>query len=1240
MSEERHNKIVKINPQTFSTKMMYDIFLDFLQEGEDGWKAVRNKPWPYGAVLKVPNWKDGEYGYVGIMYGQIEGRGKKHFYSVNKDSSYGKWITESKNLQKLAYDTIFPFEKENDEKNEKEYEKEDWRFNNGQIREWLRKEQSISTKRYDFFYGNGLINNDVLAGKTSATVIMSTLKLTGTVKKGTYITIGTEKVVVTKDTSSYIHTYTIPKTDSAGNIMVDSNGNTIMDTVTENRIDIEFSPALKTDCQKGTEVNLPSEDKQYITVLTETTIPQTGYYYIREAEHFYTDTDVIWFNMFKQYEPSFDWNELMENTRKNPCAKRLGWSWYASNYPEWEEEGPIYPGEGCPAIASDPNMFSSVTWEGEVVTWGDINVPVHGSTVISWTSKYLDRLIPRGVCFLGTSGRDSENNLYVSWSNLTVGSPKEFAELVKNRTIIPIANALCSTYQEVRGKEQFIWHETTTHNYYSVHEVVDSHLDEYPKIVMQEILNCNTSYVAIEGEYNTVITPSVFTGYLYNKKGQIFITKRQEEVHYYYKNLSAITSFNAPWFISPRIPIKDALKKGYIVEIDFTKAVDLNYDYFQIQNDIITIPYGLYYFPSKKKYLIVFSANSNSSTAVNMRMDRSYSDSNDIELIMEYLLLCNKSSLSGCEMLAFIKDYDTQGVGTSTPGNSEFGGVCDEYVYLYMSKTKHNANLAVNYRDWWDMAQIGFFEPFASDYEYQFPAMAMSSNIGVRPCNHLVSYGSTPYPYDNMLFDYTQGNRSWGHSMIGYSATWWDGTQEFLDEHACSQTQAMLPSGKWASFFNYAIRNDYWYSYIDGGHYSHGYKEPEKVDSKYFITNTMTPNVEENFNVIPYSETANPLDMLGGVATSAIGMEDIFKSWNRVSCNEDGTSQNDNSSEQTAARDSYSYDKTNNVIICSRNSGAYSAFISEKKYGTNWSLEYQMDQRYAPNQGGDDDLLQFVVAYMVDSQGVFHTLSVNRAGGTTSHGGHGFYLAYDSYTAFRNITSNWINLAETTVKVASWYNNYTKVKVERTEKTITAQTADPDSATYQYIISWTLPASKPSDWSDEAWDNISYMMGNPSNIGFGTQSNISAFKINYFKGLFELELLDKRIELQNKQSYSLLPFYLGTSLGVDEGQNMICAVPAMYAVSRPVTRYGLYRNPADKEDFFLIMPNCWEGRPWHYQQDAARLYTGTNKIEEEQQEEYDKYRDWGKNMNVAMHIGKNTSVEEIENYIAKTKEFD
>lgn len=693
MAEERHNKIYKVAPENFSIKMLYDMFLDFLQEGDDGWELIRNKPWPYGGILKIPNWKEGEYGYLGMMYGQIKGSGKNHKYSVNGSSSYGGWAIQPDTLKRYIARQTMNLNTE-----------EDYRYSKNKVQRWSVKSQSTrTTKRYDFSYGKGVVVEDVPAESTKVIVSTKSTQLSGIIRKGTYITIANKEVVVTKDTSSYPHTYEEEKKDKDGNVIYDEDGNPETQTITEYYIDIEFYPAFSDKLSKGQNVVLPSKDKETVEVFSDNRGSDTGYYYLREAEHFYTNADVIWFNMFKQCEPKFDWNELMENTRKNPCAKRLGWSWYSAAYPTWDTEPPIYPGEGCPVIASDPTKFSSVAWDSTQ-----------------------------------DGSEDSE-------------------------------------------------------------------------------------------------TPSS-----------------------------------------------------------------------QTQNH-------------------------------------------------------------------------------------------PEYVNIYMSKTKHNANLAVNYRDWWDMAQVGFFEPFASDYEYQFPAMVMSSNIGVRPCNQLVGYGGIPYPYEHMQFDYTQGNKSWGHSMLGYSATWWDGKQDFLDNHACSQTQAMLPNGKWESFFNYGIRSDYYYNHTYGK-YAHGYKEPERVDSKYFITTTMTQSVEENYNIIPY------------------GIE----------------------------------------------------------------------------------------------------LNTNK---------------------------------------------------------------------------------------------------------------------------FNLSTLDAEIALQNKQEYSLQSFYLGVNNNEND-RNMICAVPSLYAVSRPVTRYGLYKNPNDEKDLFLIMPNCWEDRPWHYQQDAVYLYTDKNKTEEQQQDEYDKYRDWGKNMNIAMNIGTNTSFEEVESYTAKTKETD
>lgn len=257
------------------------------------------------------------------------------------------------------------------------------------------------------------------------------------------------------------------------------------------------------------------------------------------------------------------------------------------------------------------------------------------------------------------------------------------------------------------------------------------------------------------------------------------------------------------------------------------------------------------------------------------------------------------------------------------------------------------------------------------------------------------------------------------------------------------------------------------------------------------------------------------------LSTSKVSMQEIFSSWDRISCDIDGNNQNDTTSEHVLARASYYYDAANDIIICSRNSDAYSAFISNEEYGNDWTLEYRMDQRYAPGHGGDNDLLQFIIAYMVDSTGKFHTLSVNRRGpdGSTFKG---FTLAYDLYSAFSNTNYNntTIILGESSTASATWSNNYTKVKVVRTPTSINAYTADPNQDVYNsaYDISWTLPATKPSDWSDEAWKNINHMMSNRSKVGFGTESNVSAFKVDSQVNLFD-EIIVYNLSTGYKETY-------------------------------------------------------------------------------------------------------------------------
>lgn len=58
----------------FLDQLLEDIIIyvtDTGVHGDDAWELKRNRPWPYGAALKVPNYQKGEYGYIGLMTDRI-----------------------------------------------------------------------------------------------------------------------------------------------------------------------------------------------------------------------------------------------------------------------------------------------------------------------------------------------------------------------------------------------------------------------------------------------------------------------------------------------------------------------------------------------------------------------------------------------------------------------------------------------------------------------------------------------------------------------------------------------------------------------------------------------------------------------------------------------------------------------------------------------------------------------------------------------------------------------------------------------------------------------------------------------------------------------------------------------------------------------------------------------------------------------------------------------------------------
>lgn len=171
---------------------------------------------------------------------------------------------------------------------------------------------------------------------------------------------------------------------------------------------------------------------------------------------------------------------------------------------------------------------------------------------------------------------------------------------------------------------------------------------------------------------------------------------------------------------------------------------------------------------------------------------------------------------------------------------------------VYLIKDRHRLTVVINFLDRWDVASVGFFEPFDTNSEYSFPAMTLGGTSGVLPMTELASYGGSPIVEHGFKLDYTEKNWALSHGIAPFSATWWDGTDSFLDHSMYSQVQAMLPDGNWQSFANFGLRQDVYYNRSQGMYYS-GHKEPERIKkARYYITPNFS-DISKTVNLLPTS---------------------------------------------------------------------------------------------------------------------------------------------------------------------------------------------------------------------------------------------------------------------------------------------------------------------------------------------------------------------------------------------------
>lgn len=301
-------------------------------------------------------------------------------------------------------------------------------------------------------------------------------------------------------------------------------------------------------------------------------------------------------------------------------------------------------------------------------------------------------------------------------------------------------------------------------------------------------------------------------------------------------------------------------------------------------------------------------------------------------------------------------------------------------------------------------------------------------------------------------------------------------------------------------------------------------KENEVLSVKY---NVNTSKNEIGLNpILTFANILVTQEELDAQLLNSVGMKTIFDTWYRFSHWRDEQNLTDSSSghlmpdnrysgeEHALTRSLWSYDANTKMIRSNRNSPTYSGFISPNKF-SNWYLKIQA----FGGGDGDNDGILIVCAFTKDSNGKEHTISLIRARSGIGNGvylddrvGMEFYysLVYDYRQDTQKELANNPSVEEspTPIPQYGWNNNYCCMSAKRTKTNIKCYTSDVvESAITEVLesslIDFTLPSSKPSDWSEEMWNNMNAMLGSSSQVGVGVHSQNGLFTILEQKYIFE-----------------------------------------------------------------------------------------------------------------------------------------
>lgn len=232
------------------------------------------------------------------------------------------------------------------------------------------------------------------------------------------------------------------------------------------------------------------------------------------------------------------------------------------------------------------------------------------------------------------------------------------------------------------------------------------------------------------------------------------------------------------------------------------------------------------------------------------------------------------------------------------------------------------------------------------------------------------------------------------------------------------------------------------------------------------------------------------------LASKPLTLSDVFSTWTKFAHLPDYNQTI--SGTALSEVNAWKYNSSLNAIQNAINTTAFVGFLRPEPK-QNWRLKIR-----GKGTDTDNDYFAIIIGYLVDENGVQHTLSLLRTYDKSEHPNTGlFSLVYDF-----NSIANWDGLvlvnATSQIKTqgASW-SKPTLIQVTRKGNYIKCETGESNGSTLTASFEYTLPTEKPETWTDEQFNNITKMLSEPSQMGFGMCSQPGYFQLLETDGIFD-----------------------------------------------------------------------------------------------------------------------------------------